>query len=349
MEDSNDLDKEWGNIQRQPVTRSLLYFLTSLHKPEEAHLRQGFEKAGIPPERSTSALWLSRFLGGLGLSLLLAGILFFFAYNWADLHKFAKIGIGWSALLLAGIFTLAQPKGSFPFQLGLTAQTALTGILLVLIGQIYQTGANAYDFFLAWSVLSILWVAASQFPPLWLLYLVLINTTTILYAVQVRLIVEEGKLMLTLAIINGLALALWEYNKLKAPNKPLLMPRWFPQVSGLAVYIFLGVSAMVFLYEPTIERGIAILLFTLLTAGAGYFYSHYIKDLVFLGFSIVALLVWVNNFIIWLLAKTLKIDFVICFFVNTTITTVITVIAVRWLININKKWKKAEIQATPAN
>src|SRR5690606_30155924 len=59
------------------------------------------------------------------------------------------------------------------------------GVLFAVYGQIYQTGANAYDFFLAWTIFVTLWVLVSNFAPLWFLYLILINTTFILYSEQV--------------------------------------------------------------------------------------------------------------------------------------------------------------------
>ncbi|ULT43759.1 DUF2157 domain-containing protein [Niabella defluvii] len=67
----------------------------------------------------------------------------------------------------------------------LTGAAALVGVLFAVFGQVYQTGANAYDFFLAWVIFISLWVWVSNFAALWLLYLLLVNTTIVLYAEQV--------------------------------------------------------------------------------------------------------------------------------------------------------------------
>src|SRR5690606_13169214 len=78
-------------------------------------------------------------------------------------------------------------------------------------GQVYQTGANAFDFFLVWTLCISLWVLISNFAPLWLLYLVLINTTFLLYYNQeangwTDMFVYSSLFYLNTAVVIG---ALW--------------------------------------------------------------------------------------------------------------------------------------------
>ena len=40
-----------------------------------------------------SAISVKTFLLSLGIAFLVSGVIFFFAYNWASLHKFIKLGL----------------------------------------------------------------------------------------------------------------------------------------------------------------------------------------------------------------------------------------------------------------
>lgn len=114
---------------------------------------------------------------GLGVLMLLAGVLFFFAWNWEDLHRFAKfgllgVGVGGAALLAAAL----GPR-RLGGQLALLAAAALLGPLLGVIGQVYQSGADPWQLFAGWTVLILPWAAVGRFAPLWLLWLGLLNLT----------------------------------------------------------------------------------------------------------------------------------------------------------------------------
>src|SRR5690606_37988950 len=117
------------------------------------------------------------FLLGQAGSFLIAGIIFFFAYNWADMLKFMKLGL-LEVLIVAVTFAAVFKKlSSTAKNVLLTASTMLMGVLFAVFGQIYQTGANAYDFFLGWTMCVALWVVVARFQPLWFIFMVLLNTT----------------------------------------------------------------------------------------------------------------------------------------------------------------------------
>ena len=129
--------------------------------------------------------FLRLFFISLGISFTTAGIIFFFAYNWTDLHKFIKIGLIESLIVITTLIVLISKISLDIKNIILTGTSILVGVLFAVFGQIYQTGANAYDFFLGWTMFIALWVAISNFAPLWLVFIVLINTTLILYSQQV--------------------------------------------------------------------------------------------------------------------------------------------------------------------
>ena len=92
--------------------------------------------------------FLSIFLLAAGVGFTVAGIIFFFAYNWEDLPKFAKLGIVQTLLVASVLLTVFTRWNILIKQIILTGATFLVGTLFAVFGQIYQTGADAYDLFL---------------------------------------------------------------------------------------------------------------------------------------------------------------------------------------------------------
>lgn len=110
--------------------------------------------------------FLNLLLPALGIAFIVSGIIFFFAYNWADLNKFVKLGMIEGTLIVA-IALVLFTRWSLPVkQIILTGAAFLVGALFAVYGQIYQTGANAYDFFLGWTIFVTLWAIVSGYPPL---------------------------------------------------------------------------------------------------------------------------------------------------------------------------------------
>jgi len=162
----------------------------------------------------------------LGIAFTVAGIIFFFAYNWQNLHKYAKFGIV-EAVIIA--ITLAVLLSKFPLMVKnvlLTGAAITVGAMFAVFGQVYHTGANAYDFFLAWTVFITLWAVVSNFPPLWLLYLVLLNTTIFLYGEQVAPWSDDVTLLLAF-IVNLVCLLLF---MVIPTNSSIIVPKWFRNI-----------------------------------------------------------------------------------------------------------------------
>lgn len=136
-------------------------------------------------DRAIWARWASRALLAIGAGHLLAGIVTFFAYNWADMPAVAKFATVESALViaLAGAWFagLARPVG----QALLIAASVLVGLLLAVIGQVYNTDADAYTLFAAWTVLILPWMLASRSAAHWLLWLVVLYLALSFYGEHV--------------------------------------------------------------------------------------------------------------------------------------------------------------------
>jgi uncharacterized membrane protein len=104
---------------------------------------------------------------GLGAVIVGLGVILFFAYNWASMPKFAKLGTVFAALALAhgGAFYLRRPSGEQK-EIGETLHvfgTMLFGAGIFLVGQIYHIDEHYPNAFLAWggAALVLAWVLPS--------------------------------------------------------------------------------------------------------------------------------------------------------------------------------------------
>lgn len=137
------------------------------------------------------ARWGLRALLALGAGQFLAGVVFFFAYNWNDLSDVAKFAVVESAVTIAALGALAVGLDHMFGQVLLVAASVLTGVLLAVIGQVYQTGADVFELFLAWAVLILPWTVISRSAVQWLLWLVIAEVALWLYCEQVPMVVGD--------------------------------------------------------------------------------------------------------------------------------------------------------------
>ncbi|MCE7870247.1 DUF2157 domain-containing protein [bacterium CPR1] len=164
-------------------------------------VERGLELIYAPPSAEDWRSFLDRALAGLGALLLLAGVFFFFAYNWRDLSRLARLGLLQG--LIAVLF-LAGRRESLAGRVCLAAASTLIGALLAVYGQAYQTGADSYLLFTTWALLAIPWVAAAGLSPLWLGWTLLGNLSLGLYLGQEQGVsLEEPALTLILAGCNA--------------------------------------------------------------------------------------------------------------------------------------------------
>ena len=177
--------------------------------------------------------WLLRMLFlALGFGFLASGILFFFAYNWGDIPKFGKIGIAVLGVSMPVILSLLPNLSELLRKCLLTTGAFLVGPLFGVLGQIYQTGANAYDLFFAWALFIIVWAIVVDFAPLWLLFVGLLNITVSLFAEQIASGWDFPFTAMLLFALNSLAVVLVLLVPKLSSRKPY--PNWLAKVFALA-------------------------------------------------------------------------------------------------------------------
>lgn len=164
----------------QPASAARLRQLAAAGLLAPAELERALALAGHLPSRRAWARFGAVALLVAGAALCLAGLFFFFAYNWAELHRFAKFALIQVALLGAAGYALWRGLGRLDAQVALFAACALVGALLAVFGQVYQTGADAYTLFFFWAILIAVPTLLAGNAPLWMLLVILLNLSLLL-------------------------------------------------------------------------------------------------------------------------------------------------------------------------
>ncbi|MGO2340510.1 MAG: DUF4401 domain-containing protein [Psychrobacter sp.] len=181
------------------------------------HTAAAAKSLGIYPSKDTWRTFFDKTALIIGVISLTLALVFFIAYNWQDLSKIGKFALVESALAVTiALYVALSFRGRFKLirQLLLLIASVITGSLLALFGQVYQTGADTWQLFAAWAVLIIPWVLIARFPALWLLWLGLFNTALILSFSVIDLgfvsYLYQNILQVSIvALVNFIALNLW--------------------------------------------------------------------------------------------------------------------------------------------
>lgn len=291
--------------------------------------------------------FLSIFLLAVGIGFTVSGIIFFFAYNWNDLPKFAKLGIVEILLVSSVLLAVFTRWNRLVKQILLTGATFLTGTLFAVFGQIYQTGADAYDLFLGWTLFTILWAVAIRFAPLWLTFIGLLCTTIWLYNIQIAARGSWEMILLANAVtwICASATVITEWMSIKGSlNK---QNRWFVSLLSLATIVhtsylmMLAISDASSLAIATIceEKAIIVsLISTILIFSAGLWFGWKEKNLFYLAaIPFATLMILLTAFICHSDLREVNLFFFSGMMVITGTTLLIYII-----LQLKKKWYGTE-------
>lgn len=217
-------------------------------------VRDALRVAGVIPSAAQWRVFVERLLSWLGAMLIAAALCYFVAANWHELGRYAKFALVQAALVVAVAVACWQGLDMLAGRVALFAAALVTGVLFALIGQVYQTGADAYELFAVWALLILPWAVVGRQPALWLLWIALVNVAIVLLFrtnaargidVLDLLFTTRAALWCVLAF-NAAALAVWE--TLAARRSGWLAVRWAPRLLAVAVgavATFLVVEAIV--------------------------------------------------------------------------------------------------------
>lgn len=194
--------------------------------------------------------WISRLFFFLGISLFLAGIFFFFAYNWNSMSSFLKfltIEVLLAACLLGAAFTgLNNIMGKTLLLSG----SVLLGVFMAVFGQVYQTGSESYQLFINWSLMIFGWTLISNFAFQWFFWILLTNLSLQLWWIHAALPSKEMEFMIFvyMTLYNMSFLALREFFTL---NKKFswLQASWTRQSLQLITFSLMFTSVAIWILE----------------------------------------------------------------------------------------------------
>ncbi len=218
------------------MTREQLWTIIRFSNLNKEQITQ-LLKSGIYPGQRSWRTFLQVSLLVLGAGFLVSGIVFFFAYNWDSLPDNSKLIISQSLVALTCVPYFVKGIKPLIKNISLTASAVLVGGMLAVFGQIYQTEAMAFDLMLSWTLAVTLGVVAARFAPLTFLWLVLIQTTSMLYYEQVLHLYEDLYSIFTFAAINVATLVLTKPVTKIFSSEPT--PKWFLGIISISAAYFI--------------------------------------------------------------------------------------------------------------
>lgn len=294
---------------------------------------KGVEHELVKHIYATPQAWrkfLNILLISIGAGFTIAGIVFFFAYNWSGLHKFIKIGMVEGGILVLTLFVLSSKFNQEIKNIFLTGTSVLVGVLFAVYGQIYQTGANAYDFFLGWTIFISLWVIVANYAPLWLIYLTLINTTFILYSQQVAHDWSTVLIFTLLFLLNISFLAISLY--CAETKRAFKVPGWFTKSVALASVTFSTIGISLGIHGQFESSFVILQLATIALYAAGLKYGLTIKSRFYLSIIPFSMIIILTSLLI-----KISEDEAMWLFVSVFVIVSVTMV-IRFLTGIQKKW-----------
>lgn len=256
--------------------------------------------AGLSPSRRDWYHFFTQLTLWLGVICCATGVIFFFAYNWQAMGRFAKFGLVELLIIASLALCWRLEIKRITAQAVLLFAILLVGALLALVGQTYQTGADTYELFAVWAMAVLPWVAVSCFGALWLLWLTLINLATLLYYQTFGglfgWLFDSEQILWALFILNTVALCVWEIAAHSGVN--WLRERWSVRIlavtSGSLITI-LATWAILDFNEH--EKITALLVYFIWMVAAYAVYRHIAKDVFVLAGGVLSAIIFIT---VWL-------------------------------------------------
>lgn len=282
--------------------RSLLHEWCEKGAIAQENLDKALDVSRLLPDARGWRHFLDRLLLLTGFAALSCSVIFFFAYNWDAMGRFAKFGLLESAIIVsvAGYwrFDPQQPTGKG----ALFMAVILLGGLLALFGQTYQTGADPWQLFAIWALLSLPWVLVGCTAPLWLIWTGLVNISIYLYfSVFTGLLGFSNSfeaILLSAFIFNTSAHIAWE---LAASRISWLQQRYAVRMIALISGTAVSGLALQAILDWHDSSGLSAALYPIWLAGIYFSYRVVVKDLFMLAGLCLSLIIIITA----LLSRTL--------------------------------------------
>jgi uncharacterized membrane protein len=260
--------------------------------------RAALQLAGVLPGAREWRAFLDRLLLWSAAVALAAAAVFFIAYNWNELGRFAKFGLAQALVIAALLAYWRLGPDRLAGQAALLAGAIFLGALLALFGQVYQTGADTWELFANWAALILPWVLIGRFAGLWMLWIAVVNLAIALYyqafpGASLRFFGGEPELWALFAF-NTSALALWE---LAARRARWLDERWSPRLIGVASGAFVTALVLDAIFDSAQGTRLAVVAYPVWLGCVYAAYRKVLPDLFMLAGACLSIIVVVAAFL----------------------------------------------------
>ena len=279
---------------------------------EEQNIAQAMQISQSRPSGEQWHAFAKQTLLWLSVICLCSGVIFFFAYNWQALTRMMRFALVESALLILGFSYLRCAANARLKVALLMAMVLLTGALLALVGQTYQTGADPWQLFVTWCLLMIPWALIGGSSIIWVFWIVLFNLSYALYIDLYREFlwfdnIADQDPLWHLALINSLLLGLFELvfllnrrSVLPGLGSLALSNRYTQQVLVFVIYYCLTAWAIASLFDTEPFQSLP---FIWLIVGA-VVYRYLLQDLLAIAMISLSFLVISSGFVLRFLADS---------------------------------------------
>ena len=210
----------------------------------------------------------------------------------------------------------------------------MVGVLLAVFGQIYQTGADAYELFMGWTALIFGWVLISKFAGLCFFWLIVVNATIMLYFGQAYTKITIALFWEILFFVNFIALVIWEYLGYKGVS--WLQNRYFPRLIklGTGIAIIIPVFALIFESRSNVFLQLSPFLYAGFVGLVFWYYKQIIHDLFMLTMNCFGIIAVITAIV----GKIMDFDGG-SWLVLSILILVLIGVTTSWLLRVKKSWE----------
>ena len=198
---------------------------------------------------------------------------------------------------------------------------------MALFGQTYQTGADPWQLFFNWALLTLPWVLISRFNVMWLLWLGLVNLSVSLFYDAFG---GYSDYIYGLFLVNTLALAMWQYG---ATKFTWLNTSWCIDLIGFASGYFATWLMIVGLFD---DSPVGIVLWCIWAPLIFYIYRYRLLNVFMLSGLCLSAIIVANS----ILARLFSNDYSeLLLFLLTAVTLSAGAFSTIWLRDLIKEHK----------
>lgn len=302
-------------------------------------LPQAIVAANVNPNSDQWRSFIDRLLLWAGSTALACGIIFFIAFNWEALGRFAKFGLIEAVIIISTFLYFKLDKDSLPAKACLLFSSLSLGALMAFYGQTYQTGADPWQLFIYWALLILPWVIVARFAPLAMLWIGLINVGIYLYVDLYHRswgfwLNQEVYIWLLFFALNSVLHVSWEW---LGKYSQAYAVRWAPRILAIASGGLITLLTCYFIIDHSNATAHTIVTYPLWLAGMYYAYRKRDIDLFMLAGMSISLVTVLSTTLTWFLIETLDEAIVNGAFFIAIFVLVITSYLAKWLKSVYKE------------